>query len=135
MASCGHVRPLWLAHATLERERVGSMERFGLVACIEEQLEREIGAEMLPEDGGLPLVGDRETAIKGLTILMTGPQLLAFVNMQQLMIQAEFSSTDSTTLRVERGLTHPMLARRIHCLSKHAIIGAASVVHRQQVSA
>lgn len=72
--------------------------------------------ELSADAVALQLVGEREAAYSGLTMLMAGPQLLPFVNRDQLMRQAAEVDADSATLKAERALTHPFLARRLHQL-------------------
>jgi Zn-dependent protease with chaperone function len=67
------------------------------------------------------LVGEREAAYNGLIMLMVGPQLLPFVNRDQLFKQAQEADADKHTLRAERVHTHPFLARRIHALRNVAL--------------
>lgn len=64
----------------------------------------------------LQLVGERDAAYNGLIMLMVGPQLLPFINRDQLFKQAQEADADKHTKRAERVHTHPFLARRIHAL-------------------
>lgn len=63
------------------------------------------------------LVGNRQTAVHALTMLLAGPQLLPYVNLQDLVRQASESFHDKYTTRAERGASHPLMLRRIHKIS------------------
>jgi Zn-dependent protease with chaperone function len=73
----------------------------------------------------LQLVGEREAAYNGLIMLMVGPQLLPFVNRDQLFKQAQEADADKHTKKAERVHTHPFLARRIHALRNVTLARAA----------
>lgn len=59
------------------------------------------------------LVGDRHVAVHGLTVLTVGPQLLRYLNEDALLRQAREVAADKLTTKAEKGLTHPLLLRRI----------------------
>ena len=59
------------------------------------------------------LVGDSRIAATALTTLLTGPQLLKFVNLNQLLTQASDVAKDKNSVKAERNLTHPLILRRI----------------------
>ncbi len=61
------------------------------------------------------LLGDRQAAARALTVLLTGPQLMRFVNFVALNQQAAEVAADKDSVKAERQLrlTHPLLLRRI----------------------
>ncbi|MBX7113816.1 MAG: M48 family metallopeptidase [Myxococcaceae bacterium] len=59
------------------------------------------------------LVGDERLAVSGLTVLTVGPQLLPYVNEEALIRQALDVCGQKITRKAEKGLTHPLLLRRI----------------------
>jgi Zn-dependent protease with chaperone function len=59
------------------------------------------------------LVGDKTVAVHGLTVLTVGPQLLRWLNEDALLRQAREVAADKLSLKAEKGLTHPLLLRRI----------------------
>ena len=59
------------------------------------------------------LVGNPAISARALTTLLTGPQLLKFVNLNQLFTQAGEIVSDNNSVKAERQLTHPLLLRRI----------------------
>lgn len=61
----------------------------------------------------LALVGDRAVAVHGLTVLTVGPQLLRWLNQDALFRQAREVDADKLSIKAEKGLTHPLLLRRI----------------------
>ena len=64
------------------------------------------------------LVGNPTVSAKALTTLLTGPQLLKFVNLNQLFTQAEDIANDKNSVKAERQLSHPLLLRRIQRFQK-----------------
>lgn len=64
----------------------------------------------------LQLVGTHEAAYSGLMMLMVGPQLMPFVDREQLLGQAASASADKATEKAARTSTHPFLAQRIQHL-------------------
>lgn len=60
------------------------------------------------------LVGDSRISAKALVTLLAGPQLLRFVNFNQLSAQAADVAIDKQSRKAERALTHPLILRRIH---------------------
>lgn len=64
------------------------------------------------------LVENPKVSAKALTILLTGPQLLKFVNLNQLLVQAEEVANDKNSVKAERQLTHPLILRRIQRFQK-----------------
>jgi len=77
--------------------------------------------ELSADAVALQLVGDRQAACDGLMMLMIGPQLMPFINREQLLAQAASVHADKQTKRAERPFTHPFLARRIHVLNQLAL--------------
>jgi len=59
------------------------------------------------------LVGDREVAVHGLTVLTVGPQLLPFINERALAEQAKEMWRDKHAKKAERMERHPFLLRRV----------------------
>lgn len=59
------------------------------------------------------VVNNHDTSILALTILMTGPQLLKYVNMQSVVEHAREIVADKLSIKSERQLSHPLLYRRI----------------------
>ena len=59
------------------------------------------------------LVGNPDIAAVALTTLLTGPQLLKFVNLHQLFTQASEVAKDKNSVKAERQLSHPLMLRRI----------------------
>ena len=64
----------------------------------------------------MQLVGSRDAAYCGLIMLMVGPQLLPYVNRDQLLSQAAAADADKATKKAERVHTHPFMAVRIQHL-------------------
>ncbi len=59
------------------------------------------------------VVNQADTSILALTILMTGPQLLKYVNMSALVERAREFVNDKHAIKSEQQLTHPLTMRRI----------------------
>lgn len=59
------------------------------------------------------LVGDQQAAAKALVLLLSGPQLLPYVNFPRLCQQAREVQQDKHSEKSERNLTHPLLLRRM----------------------
>ena len=59
------------------------------------------------------LVGNPDIAVHGVTLLTVGPQLLAYINDEALLAQAQQVCSDKLTKKAEKKLTHPLLLRRI----------------------
>ncbi len=59
------------------------------------------------------VVNNPDTCILALTILMSGPQLLKYVNMPAMVERARLVSKDKHAIKSERQLTHPLTYRRI----------------------
>jgi hypothetical protein len=59
------------------------------------------------------LVGDREIAVHGITVLTVGPQLLPFINERALAEQAKEMWRDKHAKKAERMERHPFLLRRV----------------------
>ncbi len=74
--------------------------------------------EMSADAVALQLVGDREIAIDGLTMLTIGPQLMGYVDKGALLQQASEVAADKNTKKGEAGLTHPVLLRRINAIAQ-----------------
>jgi Zn-dependent protease with chaperone function len=59
------------------------------------------------------LVGNPQISAKALTTMLTGPQLLRYVNLAQLQVQADEVAADKHSIKAERSLSHPLMLRRI----------------------
>jgi Zn-dependent protease with chaperone function len=59
------------------------------------------------------LVGSPRISARALTTLATGPQLLQYVNLAQLRMQAIEVSAYKHSIKAEKRLTHPLILRRI----------------------
>lgn len=59
------------------------------------------------------LVGDPRISARALTTLLTGPQLLRYVNVAQVEAQAREVAANKHSIKAERALTHPLILRRI----------------------
>lgn len=59
------------------------------------------------------LVGDRSVSAQAIVVLLTGPQLVQYVNINALLEQAASVAADKSTLHAERRLSHPLLLRRL----------------------
>lgn len=64
------------------------------------------------------IVDDPSAVASALTTLLTGPQLLAYVNREALFMQAAEVERDSYSKKSESALTHPLLLRRIARFSR-----------------
>ena len=62
----------------------------------------------------LSLVGDKNAAFYGLLMLTVGYSLLAYVNPQRVVTQAQEVAADKYSKKAERPLTHPLLLNRLH---------------------
>jgi len=60
------------------------------------------------------IVGDPSVSAKALTVMLSGPQMLPYVNTAQLVEQARQVEADKITKKAEKHLTHPLLLRRLH---------------------
>lgn len=60
------------------------------------------------------LVGNPGISARAIVTLLTGPQLLPYVNLNKLNQQAAEIVSDPNARKAERYLTHPMLLRRLH---------------------
>ena len=63
------------------------------------------------------LVGNPQVSAKALTILLSGPQLLKYINLDQLAVQAVEVARNKKSVKAEGPLTHPLLLRRIQRFS------------------
>lgn len=77
--------------------------------------------ELSADAVAMQLVGSRDAAYSGLMMLMVGPQLLPYVNREQLLKQAAAADADKATKKAERVHTHPFLAQRIQHLRNAAL--------------
>lgn len=59
------------------------------------------------------LVAEDSVAVNALLVLLTGPQLVPFVNREAVLRQAAEVTTDKNSVKAERNLSHPLLLRRI----------------------
>jgi len=59
------------------------------------------------------LVGNAQISAKALVTLLSGPQLMRYINLNQLALQASEVAADKNSVKAERNLTHPLLLRRI----------------------
>lgn len=69
--------------------------------------------ELSCDSVALALVGDPQIAAQALLVLLTGPQLVPYVNVAALLRQAQDVASDKATLQAERRLSHPLLLRRL----------------------
>ena len=69
--------------------------------------------EFTADNVATALVNDKNLAVKGITLLTVGPQLLPYINMAAMERQAHEVWADRQSKRAEQGLTHPLLFRRI----------------------
>ncbi|HVU27603.1 MAG TPA: M48 family metallopeptidase [Verrucomicrobiae bacterium] len=60
------------------------------------------------------IVGDPSISAKALTVLLSGPQMLPYVNTTQLIQQARQVEADKKSKKAEKHLTHPLLLRRLY---------------------
>ncbi len=59
------------------------------------------------------VVNNNDTSILALTIMMSGPQLLKYVNISSLVEKAREFVNDKHAIKSEKQLTHPLTLRRI----------------------
>jgi Zn-dependent protease with chaperone function len=59
------------------------------------------------------LVGEPQIAAQALMLLLTGPQLIPYVNIAALLCQAKEVDSDKNSVRAEKRLSHPLLLRRL----------------------
>jgi Zn-dependent protease with chaperone function len=59
------------------------------------------------------IVGNPSVSAKALTVMLSGPQMLPYVNSAQLIEQARQVEADKTSKKAEKYLTHPLMLRRI----------------------
>jgi len=59
------------------------------------------------------LVHDSRVSATAITLLVTGPQLMPYLNLDALMKQAQEVSMEKAAKKAERKLTHPLLLRRL----------------------
>lgn len=64
----------------------------------------------------LALIGERQVAAQAMIVLLTGPQLVPYVNVEALLRQAQAVAKDKTSLKAEQRLSHPLLLRRLQRL-------------------
>jgi Zn-dependent protease with chaperone function len=64
------------------------------------------------------LVGEKATAFHGLLLLTVGYALLAYVNPESIVRQAQEVATNKYSKKAERGLTHPLLLNRLQRILK-----------------
>jgi Zn-dependent protease with chaperone function len=69
--------------------------------------------ELSADAVALQLVGSRDAALEGLTLLTVGPQLYKYVNLAELRQQAKRVAGDKQTKKAGRQLSHPLLLRRL----------------------
>lgn len=69
--------------------------------------------EFTADNVAAALVNDRSLAVKGITLLTVGPQLVPYINMQAMERQAREVWSDKQSKKAEQALTHPLLFRRI----------------------
>jgi Zn-dependent protease with chaperone function len=69
--------------------------------------------EFTADNVATALVNDRSLAVKGITLLTVGPQLVPHINMAAMERQAKEVWSDKQSKKAEQGLTHPLLFRRI----------------------
>lgn len=60
------------------------------------------------------IVADRITSAKALIVLLSGPQMLPYLNLDQIVEQAREVEDDKNSKKAEKHLTHPLLLRRIN---------------------
>ncbi len=87
----------------------------GLVRSIVKQYMRKLARldEFTADAVANALVGNQQVSARALTTLVSGPQLLPYVNLAQLRTQATEVSGDKHAKKAERGLSHPLILRRI----------------------
>lgn len=59
------------------------------------------------------LVGNPRTSARALTTMLSGPQLIRYIDLAQLAVQASAVASDKHSVKAERRLSHPLLLRRI----------------------
>ncbi len=59
------------------------------------------------------LVGDMNVSTRAIALLVTGPQLMPYLNFNALIAQAHQVAADKNTKKAERKLTHPLLLCRL----------------------
>ena len=59
------------------------------------------------------IVGDPTASAKALIVLLSGPQMLPYINLDQLIEQAREVDRDKNSKKAEKTLTHPLTLRRI----------------------
>jgi len=59
------------------------------------------------------VTGDPAASAKALIVLLAGPQMLPYLNVNQIIEQARQVDADKTSKKAEKTLTHPLLLRRI----------------------
>lgn len=59
------------------------------------------------------LVQEESAAVNALLVLLTGPQLVPYVNRATLLRQAAEVAADKHSIKAERHLTHPLMLRRL----------------------
>ena len=69
--------------------------------------------EFTADNVAAALVNDRSLAVKGITLLTVGPQLVPHINMAAMERQAKEVWSDKQSKKAEQGLSHPLLFRRI----------------------
>jgi Zn-dependent protease with chaperone function len=69
--------------------------------------------EFTADNVAAALVGDKQVAVKGITLLTVGPQLLPFINPAAMEKQAREVWGNKQSKKAEQGMTHPLLFRRI----------------------
>ncbi len=69
--------------------------------------------ELSADNVAKALIDDADVAVLGLALLTVGPQLLPYVDEAALKDQAREVMANTLTKKAEKGLTHPLLMRRI----------------------
>jgi Zn-dependent protease with chaperone function len=64
------------------------------------------------------LVGDKTIAFHGLLLLTVGYALLAYINPESMIRQAQEVAQNKYSMKAERGLSHPLLLNRLHRILK-----------------
>jgi Zn-dependent protease with chaperone function len=70
--------------------------------------------ELTADNVATALIGDARVAVKGITLLTVGPQLMPHLNPAALERQAREVVADKNSKKAEKRLSHPLLLRRIH---------------------
>lgn len=76
--------------------------------------------ELSRDNVAAKLVGNVDIAVHGVTLLTVGPQLLAYLNDEALLTQAQQVCADRLSKKAEKKLTHPLLLRRIGNLKQYS---------------